>query len=200
MILVDHEIRSAIEAGEIVVSPLDDSLINSQSMDFRLGKTFTQLSSQNTLIDNHPEYDTPHNNVPLYHYNEINYFIDPTEKHTIHNKTFEADFIYLKPNEFVLATTMERLELCPTITAKIHGKSSLGRLGLSQSTVAGWIDSGWRGFITLELHNCGPSTLLLRAGMKIGQYVFERTNTPDKHYGIMGRYNNQDPAQGSKGV
>lgn len=175
MILVDSEILQAIESGDIVIDPFDPSLINSQSLDFRLGRTFSLMG----MLDE---------------------AVDPTDPESFEFKPIESDFVILNPGQFIIATSLERLELAPNICAKIHGKSSLGRCGIDQSSIAGWVDGGFHGPVTLEIANSGPFPIKLTAGMKIGQYVFHRTNMPNKHYGIIGRYNNQNPAEGSKGI
>lgn len=126
--------------------------------------------------------------------------IDPLDPESFEFTPIEADSIILNPGQFILASSLERIELSPDVTAKVHGKSSLGRLGLINSSHAGWIDGGFRGFITLELSNTGPFPIRLTAGMKIGQLVFQTTEIPDKDYTVTGRYVDQSAAFGSKGV
>jgi len=65
-------------------------------------------------------------------------------------------------------------------------------------------DPGWHNSrLTLELKNNGEyHSLLLRAGMKIGQMKFYRVKpVPEQHsYAVKGRYNNTTEVTGSKGV
>ena len=74
---------------------------------------------------------------------------------------------------------------CPTTSsARIEGKSSLGRLGLLIHSTAGFIDAGFDGHITLELANVASLPITLYPGMKIGQVSFMQMTTPaDKPYG-----------------
>jgi dCTP deaminase len=101
----------------------------------------------------------------------------------------------LKPGEFVLGTTVERIEIGPRICAKIEGKSSLGRMGLAVHVTAGFVDPGFRGQITLELFNIGPSEIRLRPGLPICQVAFsECVSTARRPYGSPGlgsRYQDQ---------
>lgn len=107
----------------------------------------------------------------------------------------EEPFV-LHPGEFVLASTVERIELPRDIVARLEGKSSLGRLGLMIHSTAGYIDPGWKGRITLELSNAANLPILLTPGMKIGQVSFMQMTTevdrPYGHYELRSKYQNQD--------
>lgn len=88
------------------------------------------------------------------------------------------------PQQFMLAHTVEEIELGRTLAARVDGKSSLGRLGLQVHCTAGFIDPGFKGQVTLELYNQAPFPILLRVGMPIGQLVCERTTGPvERPYG-----------------
>jgi dCTP deaminase len=97
----------------------------------------------------------------------------------------------LHPGEFVLASTLEHIELPGDLVARLEGKSSLGRIGLLIHSTAGYVDPGWKGHLTLELSNVANLPVTLYRGMKIGQITFARMTTPaDNLYG--------SPALGSK--
>lgn len=197
-ILVDWQIEAAINDGEIKVTPFDASLINPNSLDLRLGGNFSSLFPTCT--------------AELISYTQRNQFdgneeiagqkiaIDPLDKTSFqfiprHNGRF-----LLLPGHFVIASLLEDITLSDSICAEIRGKSSLGRLGLDNSSVAGWVDAGWSGVLTIELSNHGDHPLILTKGMKIGQMVFHRTERCEKPYGKVGRYQNQKPGQGSHGL
>jgi dCTP deaminase len=83
-----------------------------------------------------------------------------------------ADEFVLRPREFVLAHTIETLDMPRDCLGLVKDKSSLARCGLTvQNTV---LEPGWRGQITLEIYNNGPRPVLLRAGQGIAQVIFER--------------------------
>jgi dCTP deaminase len=84
----------------------------------------------------------------------------------------------LHPGEFVLGTTIERVELPDDLVARLEGKSSLGRLGLLIHSTAGFIDAGYRGHLTLELSNVANLPITLYPGMKIGQISLFQLSTP----------------------
>lgn len=54
-----------------------------------------------------------------------------TLENEIKYKSITSDTYILLPNQFVLATTMEYIELPGCLTAFVEGRSSLGRMGLS---------------------------------------------------------------------
>lgn len=101
----------------------------------------------------------------------------------------------LNPGELVLGSTIERIELGPRVCAKIEGKSSLGRMGLAVHVTAGFIDPGFRGQITLELFNIGPSAIVLRPGFAVCQVAFaqclSRSRRPYGAHGLGSRYQDQ---------
>ena len=51
----------------------------------------------------------------------------------------------LHPGEFVLASTLEYIEVPDDIVARLDGKSSLGRMGLIIHSTAGYVDPGMEG-------------------------------------------------------
>ena len=96
--------------------------------------------------------------------------------------------LYLKPGQFLLAASLERVKIPDDLQVIVHDKSTWARRGLAlQNTV---LESGWGGYITLELSNHGGENLLLQTGMPIAQLVFHQLDTPtDRPY--KGKYQNQ---------
>lgn len=171
-------------------------------MDVRLGGNFSTLKPTDTapVLAIHTL-----KNDGMGYYNETIHdefvvAIDPTEKTSFQFIPRQGDQFLLMPGEFVLASLLEDIELPPNIYADIRGKSSLGRLGLDNSSPAGLVDGGWSGVLTIELSNHGTCPILLTKGMKIGQMVFHRTACPDRSYKETGRYYKQSPGQGSLGL
>ncbi|MCS6893592.1 MAG: dCTP deaminase [Deltaproteobacteria bacterium] len=117
------------------------------------------------------------------------HFICPTRD----PEEFEADEITLYPGEVTLATTREYVIMPRNVAGLILLKSSLGRLWLNHS-LSGWIDPGFRGQLTLEFQNLGPTPRVLRAGTRVAQVVFfELSDEPLKSYSERkdSHYNNQ---------
>ena len=91
--------------------------------------------------------------------------------------------------------TQEVFKFPSYIAGKFEGKSGLGRMGLMTHVTAGFIDPGFEGQLTLELHNVGPYSLVLNEGIKIGQVAFYQVNQVENPYGGKGSH-----YQGSMGV
>lgn len=101
----------------------------------------------------------------------------------------EMATIHLEPGDAILASTMEYICLPRRAAAMVLLKSSLARKGLDHA-LAGWIDPGFEGTLTLELHAHRPITLL--AGQRIVQMVvFSMAQVPQRAYGETGRYQGQ---------
>ena len=88
-----------------------------------------------------------------------------------------ADYI-LQPNEFILASTLERVRIPHDLVGIVEGKSSIGRLGITAHVTAGYIDAGFEGNITLEIANLSQKPFRLEYNMSICQIVFETLTTP----------------------
>lgn len=107
----------------------------------------------------------------------------------------DGEVFKLRPGQFALATTMERIDLPRGLAAFVQGRSSIGRAGLTVQN-AGFIDPGFHGHITLELKNETHNTIIIRPGYPVAQIVFEEARGVDTLY--HGKYNNQQEATGSR--
>ena len=104
----------------------------------------------------------------------------------------EDDPFMLHPGEFCLAETLEQWDIPADISCQFVLKSSRAREGYNH-LLAGWIDPGYRGRLTLELKNERlHHSLPIFPKLKIGQLVFmSMSQVPMKHYGVegVGHYN-----------
>ena len=157
MLLSDKDIRAAIDSGRVALDPYDPAMVQPSSVDVRIDRYFR-------VFENH-RY--PH--------------IDPSIEQAELTRLVEPDgdepFI-LHPGEFVLGSTYEVVSLPDDVSARLEGKSSLGRLGLLTHSTAGFIDAGFSGHVTLELSNVATLPIKLWPGMKIGQLCFFRLTSP----------------------
>jgi len=106
----------------------------------------------------------------------------------------------LAPGEFVLAHTQELIRVPNDLECVFNLKSSRGREGY-EHLMAGYIDPGFTGRVTLELVNVNRyHRLPLEHGMRIGQLRFSRLDaTPMRSYAVTGRYHGDESVQESKG-
>ena len=170
MILSDKTIIRLLRESKLVISPISGNQIQPASVDIRLGKTFSVVEDSASGII--------------------------TLEHAIQYKTIEAESYLLLPGQFILATTMEYIELPNNLTAFVEGRSSLGRMGLFIQN-AGWVDPGFHGEITLELFNANRCAIELKPGRRIGQLVFAEMDE-DAENPYNGKYQGQTGATGSK--
>jgi dCTP deaminase len=161
MILSDRDIKRYIAAGKIKISPeLDyETQLGSCSVDLRLGDTF--------MVFEHSRYA----------YIDLRASTNLTEIMREIKIGADEQFI-LQPHQFVLATTLESLELDTDILARLEGRSSLGRIGIIVHGTSSVFDPGWQGNATLELGNLGIMPVALYLGMKICSFTFEQLSSP----------------------
>lgn len=170
MILSDKTLMKMLDEHTLVVSPIEPEQIQPASIDIRIGNTYSIVEDSASSIMNLDD--------------EITY------------KRITTDKYILLPGQFVLATTMEFVELPDNLTAFVEGRSSLGRLGLFIQN-AGWVDPGFKGEITLELFNANRYAIELNAGRRVGQLVFAQLDDNALNP-YRGKYQGQRGATGSR--
>jgi dCTP deaminase len=99
---------------------------------------------------------------------------------------------------FVLAATLEHVEIPKGLVGILVGKSSRAREGFAIED-AGYVDPGWRGELTMELDNRSPAPRWLMHGMYICQIRFETLETPSRLL-YAGRYQNSTGPVESRAV
>ena len=114
--------------------------------------------------------------------------------------SIEHETFYMPPGAFVLAHTAEFVRIPNRMECVFQLKSSRGREGYEHA-LAGYIDAGFHGRVTLELSNLRRfKELPLRAGMRIGQLRFMKLDQlPSRPYSVTGRYHNAEGVEESKG-
>ena len=157
MVLSDRDIRAEIAAGRIVIDPFIPEAVQPSSIDLHLDKRFRVFRNSR--------------------YPYIDVRVDQPDMTELVEIAGDEPFI-LHPGEFVLGSTLERVQLPNDLVARLEGKSSLGRLGLLIHSTAGYVDPGWEGNLTLELSNVANLPITLYDGMKIGQISFQRLSSP----------------------
>ena len=93
------------------------------------------------------------------------------------------DYITLEPGQLVLGCTREYIKMPRYLCGQLFTKSSLGRMFINHM-MAGVIDSGFHGRLTLELKNDGIHTVRIPVGSRIVQmYLMYLDGIPEKGYG-----------------
>ncbi|GAB6055984.1 dCTP deaminase [Methanobacterium alkalithermotolerans] len=166
-ILSDIDIKKYLEEELIIIDPLKDPerQIQPSSVDLRIGSEFKGFR-----IIRKPCID-PMDKSDIESYME-----------SIHIE--EGGSFIIHPGEFALATTYETVKIPSNLVARVEGRSSMGRLGITMHVTAGYIDPGFWGKITLEISNIGKMPVALYPGQRVCQIVFETMTSPSqKPYG-----------------
>lgn len=159
-ILSDKTIKEYLEEGKIVIDPLkDEQQIQPSSVDMRLGDEFKVFK-----VIRKPYID-PKDGEDIAEYMES-------------STVPEGEAFIIHPNEFALATTQEYVKVPDDLVARVEGRSSMGRLGVTMHVTAGYVDPGFEGRITLEISNIGAMPVALYPGQRVCQLVFETMTTP----------------------
>ncbi len=161
MMLARQDLFRAWRSGEIRFEPdISPDQISLSSIDLRLGCMFTTQKAHKGLVIR-PAQD-----------------FDPSN--FVKNTTLRSGGIFrLRPKEFRLAQTLEKITLSAGLAAHIHGRSSMARAGLAVHSTAPHIHPGFYGPITLELFNYGEWELEFSAGKDIiCQLILWEVKTP----------------------
>ena len=95
--------------------------------------------------------------------------------------------VVIKPKQYELTATLENVELGLKVTGSLHIRSSLAREGIIGSFAA--VDPGFRGQLTLNLHNVGEKEITIEEGEPIIQIVFHKLGSTARK-GYSGLYQN----------
>jgi dCTP deaminase len=186
MLLSDLEIVERLctknQERRVVITPLlDEKQIQSASIDLRLGFHFktvktTGVGGLDPLSKNPRDLQKD------------------TERYTTDIKLDPGQPFFIHPGEFALGTTLEYVAIPDDLAATLEGRSSLGRLGITVHSTAGFIDPGFAGRITYEIQNEGTQAVGLYPGMRVAQLcLLSLSSRSIRAYGksLRSKYNQQ---------
>lgn len=163
--LPDWVLKQYIQEGLIKVSPLPDDWednVDEVTIDFHLGNKLKVFTSDGL------------NTIDLKH----------TSRDEMESMMRSVDLkpgqpFILTENDFVIATTKERLTLPDNIIGHLHGKSSLARLGIVVHSTAARFDPGWDGCPVLEFGTfLQGKKIIIYEGSPICAFSFEKMAAP----------------------
>ena len=162
MILSRPDILRAFDEGFTLDPKPNDGDIDQVSINLRIGRRFSIFKA----IPGH------YSSIKVRH----SLFLD---ENTHLWETEDRDSYVLKPGEFVLAQTMERVTMPNHLMGLVEGRSSYARTGVTAHLAAPKIDPGYAGEITLEMTNDGANPIELVAGEDApAQLLLIRLSTP----------------------
>ena len=151
-VLTHDEIKKELERGRLIFSPpITDDQISVASVDLHLAPEFRVFENRNAALDLREQTD----------------YMDIT-------KEVQADELLVKPGETVLGITAERITIPSDMCGWLEGRSRFARLGLLIHISAGFIQPGVNNRQVLEITNLSPNPLVLHAGERLCQIIFQR--------------------------
>ncbi len=152
MILGSSEIRKLIRKKKLLENYLDEN-IEGAGVDLRVGKIFHLKSGAKLTTSERvlPEVE------------EVN------ENHFV-----------LRPQEYVLIQTIEKVNMPLNICARLLPRSTIQRSGVYQ--FHSFVDPGYKGKLTFGMKNLGKFNFVFEKGTKICQIIFEEIKGEAKPY------------------
>ncbi len=159
--LTDIEIFNLRNKGEFKIEPFEPKLVKTIYIDLRLGNRFTTMMSAGTT------YLDPVAGMQ-------DEFIAKMKFSTM--DILDGGSFVIAPGEYVIGLTKEKVAMPNQYVGSLHGRSSLGRLGLQVFCSGGFVDPGFSGQLTLEIYNASKVPIVLRSGMLIAKLALEALN------------------------
>jgi len=167
MILSDKTIKQLILGGTITIDPTPtEDQYSPSALDLHLGDQFFRYKKD---LIGQPGVDVTFDPHMFDFRNMSRIFMEEMVPAT-------DDSIILDPGDLVFSTTREYLDfpLESGIAARVEGRSTLARIGLSVHLTAPTVHITFHGHLALEIKNHGELKLKLTPGMIICQLIFER--------------------------
>lgn len=159
MILTKQEIIKEIKSKRIQLVPFKENNINDASIDLTLDDTFWIFKKD--------------------------YKLNLTEKTDVETLCVKKKLpsITLKPGDFILGRTLEKITLPDDVCGLLSGRSRFARLGLAIDVTAFFIQPGVSNHQVFEIKNLSHHELTIKPGLKIAQIILERTEGKSKYSG-----------------
>ena len=156
-----------INSGRLSFNPnIQSAQVSPSAVDLCLSNQFTVL---------HP---SPNGEITHLDLTRLPSIEDTIGRHATEVTVPQGQCFTLEPKAFVLAYTREYVKLPNYLAARIEGRSSLARIGISIHQTAPTVHATFEGQLRLEIINNGPFACELRPGMKFCQLVVERLGSP----------------------
>lgn len=201
MIFSNLQIRKAHKSGHVVIDPFVSDNIRKSSIDVRLGQWFWRCDETTGVynprdIENRDRYfavaDGPKLAKPyLSVWRKIGGAFgwpmppDPSKGTLFKGIPGDWPVIVLRPQETILAHTIEFIGIYAPGTSEMRARSTWGRNGLGVCKCAGAGDPGYVNRWTFELTNFNGVPLIIPVGERIAQLILHKTGPVlDGQYGV----------------
>lgn len=163
MILGKNEILKLIKRKKIEIQPLNINNIGPASIDLELENIFRIFKKkENIVLDKNTDYKK-------------------------HSKIIKGP-LKLKPGDFVLGITKEKIKLPENICGLLNGRTKYARMGILIHATASLIHPGVHNKQVLEIKNISQNTITLKKGLKLCQLSLIKMKGKGKY---TGKANNQ---------
>lgn len=168
MILSDQEIWMELGSGMLSIEPpvAADQVVAS-AIDLHLGNQFTVFEAEPTGVQT--TIDTSQISIE-----------EVADKYGKTITVPDGEQFRLRRNAFVLAYTKEYIRIPNYLAARIEGRSSLARAGISIHQTAPTVHAMFEGKLRLELSLNGPFECIIHPGQKFCQLIIERLGRPSQ--------------------
>ena len=140
------------------------SQVNPNSLDLTIADTFKRPLRHPAPVTY--GFEGPHDRERY----DFEYWVDEKDE----------NYITLEPDQSVLACTREYITMPENLCGQLFTKSSLGRMFINHM-MAGVIDAGFHGRLTLELRNDGPHKVRIPVGSRVVQIYLMRLDGITAH-------------------
>ena len=119
---------------------------------------------------------------PIFNYPPAEYEADQYKRswHFVNERHTQNSGIIIEPGHSILAGTREWISMPDDCCGQLFTKSSLGRMFINHM-MAGVIDAGFEGRLTLEFKNEGRHRIRLAFGSRVVQLIVTRLIEPAEH-------------------
>lgn len=168
MYLSDVDIRRALDSGELQIQSTDpdnhpfepEQQIRFASVDLRIGNQFTRYR---------PDVQS------------VNVVDDANRMQELFERLPDVEQggeVVIHPGEILIAPTLERIILSRHLAARILGRSSTARLGISVHCSTDFVNPGQNGTLALQLVNHNRFPVTIRPYMSICQLIVVMLSSP----------------------
>jgi deoxycytidine triphosphate deaminase len=139
-----------LKEGKLKIEPLDPDLVDTTSVDIRIGNKYYEIKEKNFVFDLANDFEVDE------------YLI---ERHI-------TDQLVLKPGDIKIVETLEQFELPDDLIGTIIQRHAVSITGV---VVSGILHPGTKGHQKLNIRNEGAFDIILRPGGILCQIIFSKT-------------------------
>lgn len=166
-VVSDHDLWALIGSNRLRIDPPPKpQAVSPSAIDLTLGNSFTRFRHPGVAI--RTEIDS----------RNLRAVMDAIAELGKPEQIGDGEPFRLAPDGFALAWTNERIGLPNFLCARVEGRSTLARLGLSIHQTAPTVHATFTNRLQLELRNAGPYTLALYPGTPVCQLIVETLSSP----------------------